>query len=189
MAKPTVSVLTLMAFLLASPSGLAVAGEAVIDLGKQGALVLPLPKDWSHDVRSPGIDLPPTVSMRAAKTDTAVLITPLWAVEGAEPDFGTPDSVHRIVERSAAEIAPGAVEGKLKIAPIGGGKIGFMFFATDKSLVGRTPQPGEYLYLIQGAVMVGELLCTFTVLTNDNSPVVVARALEAMLNAAHRIGL
>lgn len=96
--------------------------------------------------------------------------------------------MRRIVERSAAEIAPGAVEGKLEIAPIGGGKIGFMFFATDKSLVGRTLQPGEYLYLMQGAVMVGELLCAFTVLTNDNSSAVVARALEVMLNAAHRTG-
>lgn len=178
--------LALLLFLL--PTATAAAEEAVIDLGEPGVLVLPLPKDWSHDVSPAGADKPPTAELRAANSDTIVLVTPFWAHDGAEPDYGTADSVRRVVERSAAEIAPGAADRELKILPIGADRIGFMFFATDKSLVGRAPPPGEYKYLLQGAVMVGKLLCTFTYLTNDKSSANIGRTLEVMLNATHRTG-
>lgn len=89
MIRRIAGLLAIPFFLLALPDGPAAAGEAAIELGKGGALMLPLPKDWSHDVHSPDADLPPTVELQAAKTDTVVLITPVWAVEGGEPDFGT----------------------------------------------------------------------------------------------------
>lgn len=188
MAGPLGSFFAILLFLLASTVATANADEAVIDLGEPGVLVLPLPKDWSHDISPAGADKPPTAELRAANSDTIILVTPFWAHDGAEPDYGTADSVRRVVERSATEVAPGAADRELKILPIGADRIGFMFFATDKSLVGRTPPPGEYKYLLQGAVMVGKLLCTFTYLTNDKSSANIGRTLEVMLNATHRVG-
>jgi hypothetical protein len=182
------SLFATLLFLFASTVAPANASEALVDLGEPGALMLPMPRDWTHEIGPADGDVPPTIILQAPNADTVVLVTPFWAHEGAEPDYGTAGSVHRVVERSAAEIAPGAVEDRLTIEPIGGGRIGFMFFATDKSLVGRTPAPDEYRYLIQGAVMVGDLLCTFTVLTNDKPSADAELALEMLRNAAHRTG-
>jgi hypothetical protein len=182
-------ILALALLLLAASTGPARAEEFTVDLGEPGSLAMDVAPYWSQDVRSPGDGLPPTILLRKDDGEQfAMLITPLWAMPGAEPDFGTPASVRRIVESSASEIAPGAVEEQLVIEPIGGEKTGFMFFATDKSLVGRTPPPDEYLYLMQGAVMVGKLLCTFTVLMNDRPSPDAEQALEMLRNAAHRVG-
>lgn len=53
-------------------------------------------------------------------------------------------------------------------------------------LLAPSAAPGEYLYLMQGAVMVGKLLCTFTILTNDRASPEAEEALEMLRNAAHR---
>jgi hypothetical protein len=176
-------------FLMASSVGPGRADEFTVDLGEPGILMLDVAAYWSQETRSPGDGLPPTILFRKDGGERfAMLITPVWAMPGAEPDFGQPDSVRRIVESSAAEIAPGAAEEQLTIEPIGGEKTGFMFFATDSSLLDRTPPPDEYLYLMQGAVMVGKLLCTFTILMNDRPSPDAEQALEMLRNAEHRIG-
>jgi len=180
------------AFLLLalSPSaGQALSDQFTLNLGEAGSLSMTLPPGWAGEVASPDGAMPPTVAISQEGSERFVLlVTPIWAGPEAPPDFGTPGSLRRIVESSAAEIAPGAVEDKLTIEPVGGGKSGFMFSATDSSLVGRTPPPGEYLYLTQGALMVGKLLCTFTILTNERPSPDSEQALEMLRNAAHRIG-
>ena len=186
MLKSLASFLALFLFLLTPAT--AIASEALVDLGEAGALMLPLPKGWSHEIGPADAGMPPTVIMQTPNAEFVVLLTPFWAQEGAEPDYGTAGSVHRVVERIAAEVAPGAVEGRLRIEPVGGGRTGYMFFATDKTLVGRTPAPDEYRYMIQGALMVGDLLCTFTMLTNDQPSADAERALGMLRNAAHRTG-
>ena len=182
-----------VAFLLLvlSPSaGQALSNQFTLDLGEAGSLAMTLPPGWAGEVASQGGAMPPTIAIRQEGSDRFVLlVTPIWAGPNAPPDFGTPDSLRRIVESSAAEIAPGAVEDKLTIEPIGGGKSGFMFSATDSSLVGRTPPPGEYLYLTQGALMVGELLCTFTILTNERPSGIIDQALQMLRGADHRTEL
>lgn len=188
----TASIRPILAFallLLATAVSPARADEFTVDLGEPGILVLDVAPYWSQETRSPGDGLPPTILLRKDGGERfAMLITPVWAMPGAEPDFGSSDSVRRIVESSASEIAPGAAEEQLTIEPVGGEKTGFMFFATDKSLAGRTPPPDEYLYMMQGAVMVGKLLCTFTVLMNDRPSPDAEQALEMLRTAEHRIG-
>ena len=189
MTVRTFGMLVIALFLLAPSAGQALGDEFSLDLGEAGVLAVDLPQGWSTEVGSSGSDTPPTVAIQQEGSDRFILlITPVWAGPGAAPDFGTPGGVRGIVESSAVEIAPGAVEGQLTVEPIGGGKVGFMFSATDSSLVGRTPAPGEYLYLMQGAVMVGKLLCTFTILTNDRASPEAEEALEMLRNAAHRTG-
>jgi hypothetical protein len=58
---------------------------------------------------------------------------------------------------------------------------GFYFSATD-----RAPKPGEYKFLTQGIVRVGELSVTFTILTNDGQEAVVKQALEALKGASQQ---
>ena len=58
---------------------------------------------------------------------------------------------------------------------------GFYFSATD-----RAPVPGEYKYLTQGIIRVGEIALAFTVLTNDGQEAVVKAALAVLQTAVHR---
>lgn len=186
------SALLVLAWGLAVGAVPAIAGERTYSLpGSAGALTLPLPDGWSDEIFDSAPDIPPTIKLTVPGREAtfAALVTPVWPEIGAAPDFGTPGSVRRIVESSAAAVAPEAVEHGIEIRPFGGGRTGFHFFTTDRSLVGRTPPPGEYRYMTQGALMVGRLLCTFTLLTNENPSGETRQAIEMLRGAAHRLRL
>jgi hypothetical protein len=55
------------------------------------------------------------------------------------------------------------------------------FSATD-----RAPKPGEYKFMTQGMLQVGELSVTFTILTNEGQELVIKQALDALKGAAQR---
>ena len=57
------------------------------------------------------------------------------------------------------------------------------YSATD-----RAPKPGEFKFLTQGIVRVGELAVTFTI-PNDGQEAVVKQALEALLKGAAQDGV
>lgn len=168
------------------------AAERVYPLpGDRGAFVLPVPAGWSEKITRPQRDIPPTIRLRTSDDDgdLVAFVTPLWPEFGAAPDFGTAAGVRRIVAASAARMADRAAERGIELVPIGGGRTGFYFVATDKALVGRTPPAGEYRYVTQGALTVGALLCTFTLYANENPSDRVEAALDMLRAAAHRTGL
>ena len=74
-----------------------------------------------------------------------------------------------------------AVEETLKIVELKGSSgRGYYFSATDKA-----PKPGEYKFMTQGILLVGELTVTFTILTNDNQKDTVNDALTMLRTATH----
>ena len=189
MIKRIAGSLVLAPFLFLLAPAPAAADEAFIDLGEPGTLVLPLPVQWDHEVL-PGDDgMPPIIRLRAPGDGSFVaMVTPIWADVAGISDFGTPRGLLLLVNEFAAAMAPTSVEATLIIQAIDGVRIGYWFSATDKSLVGRTPPPAEYLYMVQGALMVGELMCKFTMLTNDKPSSETENMFELLRNAAHRIG-
>ena len=58
---------------------------------------------------------------------------------------------------------------------------GFYFQATDKA-----PAPGEYKVMTQGAIVLADLIVTFTALTNEGQGEIVAAALAMLTSAEHR---
>jgi len=166
------------------------AGEQSVALGAHGVLALQLPAGWVMEESRPAAALPPTLRFGPEVGDEfVVLVTPIWPEAGAEPGFGSPESVYRIVAAAALEVAPEAAEPQLEIHAFDDGRVGYFFWATDRKLqdMGRIP-PGEYLYLTQGGIMVGDLFCTFTILTNERPSGVIDSALMMLRGAAHRIG-
>lgn len=166
------------------------AGERVVDLGPAGGLALQIPAGWVME--RGGVSDSRLVTLRFGPEvgdEFTVLVTPIEAELGADPDFGSPASVYRIVAAAAQDVVADAVETELEIRPFGGGRVGYFFWATDRDLVGesRIP-PGEYLHLTQGAVMVGDLLCTFTILTNERPSGIIDAAMMMLGTAAHRTG-
>jgi DsbC/DsbD-like thiol-disulfide interchange protein len=146
-----------------------------------GALQLSLPEGWKGEARQPGGGLPPTITLAPkAGPPFQVLITPIWPMQGS---IATDDkSLRKGVEGAAAEAQPQAVEPKLTVKALGGASgHGFYFTATD-----RAPKPGEFKYLAQGMILVGDITLAFTVLTNDGQSEVVSSALQLLTVARHQ---
>ncbi len=154
----------------------------MVELPDHGALALLLPDGWAAKVRQPPNRLPPTIMMRPLADATGELIvTAVWPVGSVTklPDEAT---LRSDVEALAQKAASQSVERVLTVQEIKGtdGR-GFYFAATD-----RAPKPGEYKYLTQGIIRIGEIALAFTILTNDGQESVVQAALKVLRTAAHR---
>jgi hypothetical protein len=161
----------------------AAADDAVVrsyDLGAHGTLQLRLPAGWDEEVRRHPGDFPPTIVLSGFEsTPFLIKITPLWSQPNAA-DFGSPDYLHDLVAKAAHAIEAQSVEGRLDLVRLGGAQSGYYFSATD-----RAPDPGDFKYLTQGAVRVGELVCTFTILTSDDKAPIRNQVLNLLSQAVH----
>ena len=150
-----------------------------------GRLLLHLPTGWNDEMREHPGDFSPTIYISGFEGSPFVaMITPLWPDPHSASDFGTPKSIHEIVVKAAKAAEPESVEGKLSIITMGGGQgPGYYFDATD-----RAPEPGDFKYMTQGAVGVGELVCTFTILSNDAKSAAKIKVLNMVSRAGWRPG-
>jgi hypothetical protein len=157
--------------------------DKVYNLPGHGQLYLAMPTGWNDELRKHPGDFPPTIFISGFEgSPFVVFVTPRWPDSRAASDFGTPKSIHDIVAKAAQAAALQSVEGKLSIVTMGGGRgPGYYFDATD-----RAPKPGEFKYMTQGAVAVGGVVCTFTILTNDKKSVVKNKALTMVSRAGWR---
>jgi hypothetical protein len=165
--------------------GFAVASAAsphVFELPDHGTLAFLVPDGWTEQLQQPLNRLPPTITLRPRSgTQFVVKITAVWSNSPASK-FPDETAIRSEVAGAAIAAAPQSVEGVLPPREIKGvdGR-GYYFAATD-----RAPNPGEYKYLTQGIIRVGEISLAFTVLTNDGQEAVVQSALEIMRTAVHR---
>lgn len=173
-----------LASILVLLSCLAVAEESETksySLPNRGSIQLKVPKSWQSNIAQPPDNLPPTIQLAPRSAPSfRVLITPLWA---AKPGIVLPGPVEmrRNVEQAAERARPQAVEKNLPIRELKGPSVvGYYFEATD-----RAPGPDEYRYMAQGMFRLGELLVTFTVLTNDDSRSVSGETIAMLENAVH----
>lgn len=148
-------------------------------LPEHGVFVLHIPRDWKDRLGQRG-RLPPVIGIAPRSGRSfLILITPTWP---ASKDRGpqSAEELRTAVERGAQAVKPQAVESELRIVEFKGRSgPGFYFSATD-----RAPKPGEYRFVTQGSIRVGELSVSFTILTNDGQDAVVKQALEALKGAS-----
>lgn len=150
-------------------------------LPDHGSIQLKVPKSWQDKVSQPPNRLPPTiVFIPKSGTSFQILLTPIWAARPGIVMPG-PTEIKQNVERAADKAKSQSVEKDLPIKELKGGSIvGYYFSATD-----RAPKPGEFKYLTQGMLRLGEFVLTFTVLTNDGAEGVIRDALVMLKEATH----
>jgi hypothetical protein len=163
-------------------TGVAAAAETVVKkfpLPDHGVFQMQVPAAWSDRVQQPPNSLPPTITFQPKQGKPfQVLVTPLWRLK---PDVQMPnkDELRQRVERSINAVRDAAVEKDIKtVELVGAAGPGYYFSVTDKA-----PKPDEFKYMSQGMLRVGELLATFTILTNDGQNQIAQDAL-AMLKSA-----
>lgn len=108
------------------------------------------------------------------------MVTPIKAKEAEAHSLST---IREAVEKSAKEIQRQALEPTLELVALEGGMAkGYFFKATEK----RRLKAGEYKYLTQGILSVGEAVVPFTVLHNDSTGAVSDVALNLLRNATYK---
>ncbi len=143
-----------------------------------GVLTMSVPISWHSETRQPPNDLPPTIAFRPeAGKYFEILITVIWS-PGQKPNFNSPEEIRKIVEKSGNEILHTGVETELNLHELKGSDTsGYYYTLTDKA-----PKPGEFEYVTQGDLGVGDLLLIFTILTHAKESEIIKDVLEMLIN-------
>jgi hypothetical protein len=176
-----VVVMTLIGIFLGTGNLLAAEHKAIkkYPIPEHGTLELKVPTSWKGEVHKPQADMPPTMIFNPAKgNDFQVLVAVLWSKTG-EQGFNSQDKVRTLVEKDGQKLLPNAVETKIILQEIQGvDHTGYYFSVTDKA-----PDPGEYRYMTHGAIGVGNLLLSATILHRVKESESVKDALSALREA------
>lgn len=166
----------LLAASLACAEPTAIRTFAVPD---HGSLRLSAPKSWPVETRSaPNRNLPTIAFGPREGASYQVLITPLSPASKDQPPLPA-GAVKQMVERAAQDARAQSVEKSLAVKQLkSGAHVGYYFSATD-----RAPKSDEYKYMTQGMFGLGEMMLTFTILTNDGYETVVPAALTMIKSA------
>jgi hypothetical protein len=150
-------------------------------LADHSSIQLNVPASWKDEVRQPPKGLPPTIWF-GPQTGASfkVLLTPLWPRKKDVPPASA-DKIRQLVHQEARRVKPGVVEKTINIKELKGSSgIGYYFSVTDQA-----PKKGEYKYMTQGIIRIGEVLTTFTILTNEGQESIVSEALAMLKGAVH----
>ena len=104
--------------------------------------------------------LPPTIEFSGEKGDTfSVQITAIPS-RGGDSDFNSPAKLKKIAETLGGRMLSGSKEAALALEELKGDKAaGYVYTLTDKD-----PAPGSFEYITGGAVGVGDLILSVTIL-------------------------
>ena len=165
------------------PTTAAEAGKKVrrYSLPDHGSFQIQVLSSWKDELRQPLDRLPPTIVLNPASGNAFTMqMTPIWP---SKKEMGPPtaEKIRELVQESAEKVKLQSIEQSINLIEFKGTSgTGYYFAATD-----RAPKPGEYKYMIQGVLAVGELMVTFTILTDDNRGEIAKETLSIVREATH----
>ena len=146
-----------------------------------GSLHLTIPKAWR--VSSQSTKQPPGVvlQVRPESGDAFnIQVTTVWLNEVALTRT-TQESIRRQVDQNGRQLLPQAVEKSLSVQELRGAQaLGYYYTLTD-----RAPAPGEFRFMTQGTVLVGQTLTTFTILFHSPNAPDVGQCLKILETATY----
>ena len=145
------------------------------ELPDKSKLELTIPAGWKDELKEKSIAFSPRDG-----APFRVSLTPVARQKpGASAD--TAIQMRHSVQQAADKVKPSAVEQYLPVEALTGAPgPGYYFSATD-----REPKPGEFKYLMQGMLLVGDVVVGFSILTNDGQEKVKDEALAMLKSASH----
>lgn len=145
-----------------------------------GAFQLRVPVDWRQQIDQTS-DTQANIILRPNVGEPfEIMVTPIKAPSA---EALAPATVRRSVEESAQQFKGRTVESSLNILMLQGRTAsGYYYIATDK----KPPAAGEYRYILQGVMAVGDVLVPFTVLYNDATGAVRDFALNTLRSATYQ---
>jgi hypothetical protein len=180
--------LTWLGLSVATATAIAAEGEKkAFALPDNSKLELAIPAGWKDDLKAnqapKGSKGPAATTIALTPRDGApfeVLVTPV----ARQKPGGSADTVIQMrhnVQQAADKVKKSAVEHYLAVDALTGAPgPGYYFSATDAE-----PKPGEFKYLSRGMLLVGDVVVSFTILTNDGQEKAKEQALAMLKSASH----
>ena len=166
---------------LATPAIAADGEKKAFALPDNSKLELGIPGGWKDELKPNAGKAPATILLTPREgAPFQVVVTPVGRQRpGTSAD--TAIGMRQSVQDAADKVKPNAVEPILTAEALTGAPgPGFYFSATD-----REPKPGEFKYLTQGMLLVGDVVVSFGILTNDGQEKVKDEALAMLKSASH----
>jgi hypothetical protein len=152
-----------------------------IPLPNHGMLRLSISGSWAADART--MNDPPTAFLHIGPSkgkDFDTQLTVVW-LSPANQATATPESIRSNTERTGNSVLLQSVEKTLALQELRGSEsVGTYYSLTD-----RKPAPGEFKYVTQGSFRVGEVLCAFTILSNNPNSAEVKQLLRTFTDATY----
>ncbi|SPP64227.1 hypothetical protein [Nitrospira lenta] len=153
-------------------------------LGQHGSLQLNVPVSWKDSVTQPPNGLPPTIAFVPERGAAfRVLLTPIWS-DRSGAVLPVAAEIRKKVEQAASQAKAQAIESDVAVVEMTGTTgLGYHYAVTD-----RDSKPGEFKRMKQGMLRVGDLLVSFTILSQEASDPVNQQAMVMLERAAHTAG-
>lgn len=157
----------------------AASGGQSFPVPDHGNVTMPVPDDWSSELKQPPGNQPPTVMLKPRSGPPfQMFVSLLWPIGAPIRQFSD-DMVRQMATLAAQSAEPQSVEGKLAIQMITGAQgSGYYFKATDKLL-----RPGDFKYLTQGVLQCGSVTLGFTIMSNEGQEAAVKTAMDILVGA------
>ena len=171
----------LLSFLTAATASAADGEKKAFPLPDKSSLELTIPAQWKEELKANKGSAPASILLTPREgAPFEVFVTPVTRQKpGASAD--TAIQMRHGVQQAADKVKPSAAEPVLSVEELTGAPgPGYYFSATD-----REPKPSEFKYLTQGMLLVGDLVVSFAVLTNDGQEKVRDEALTMLRKASH----
>ncbi len=165
---------------LVAHSGASAQSVQSIEISSAGELVLRLPPGWTSSVGG-ATATAPTITARPGDGRDAVLL--ITAIPRRADESLSEQELRRLVEARGEAALAAALQDRLDLVKVqGAGAVGYLYHSTD-----RNPEsgPGDYREASQGAVLVGELVLSVTILTHTGDLKSVDEALAVLSGARH----
>jgi hypothetical protein len=173
------SIRTLLGLLLVASAGPALAES--LNLGPHGILTLDLPPGWT--LTRQGAETPGGPAFRIeppAGDQLTLLVTPMPVPSGSDGKA----VARQAAEQVADHFKSMAVESSLPLQPIDGATAhGYYVSMTDKNVT--QPTATDFKHADQGAIALGPVVLSFTVLSNAPDRPERAQALDIVRNAGY----
>jgi hypothetical protein len=148
----------------------------------RGQLELSAPASWSDESETIQGNIPTITFHPKTGPGFEILVSVIAGPKGT--DYNSNTNVRKHIERDGQNLLPTAMESKLVIKEIAGQTgTGYYYTFTD-----RAPKPGEYEYMTQGGIGVGDLLLSFTILSHEKEGKVLQGALTMLAGAKQHTG-
>jgi hypothetical protein len=144
-----------------------------------GNVTMPVPDDWSSELKQPPGNQPPTVMLKPRSGPPfQMFVALLWPIGAPIKQFND-DMLKQMATLAAQSAEPQSVEGKLELKGITGAQgSGYYFQATDKLL-----RPGEFKFLTQGVLQCGGVTLGFTIMSHEGQEATVKAAMAILAGA------
>ena len=151
------------------------------DVFAHGRLVMEVPADWQTQYVTYNDLTPPTLHVNAENSSGFDLSVTIYWHDGLDHNLVSAESLRRLVEKVGHETIALSVQKQLKVEPIRGlGQPGFLFNLTDSEA-----RQGEFHFVTQGAMAVGNLVLAFTLLTERHPSEEWSACLKMLKSARH----